>query len=322
MKMNFFKAFFAACRGPVAFIELRRQAAWRVIGHLILTILLSSICIGIGRYCALKYFWAQAEQQFVEVFGNGISISKSGMLPEKDVDLSRRQELPYDGLLLYISPKGAEKYYPDETLEVRNFILVWTPGYAAIALRNRENGRWSFAASDAANGEVVTRMVQQNDTALKNNLTLEEMRKEILSLAALPLPENFKEVKESGFLPSQALFKMLRGSMAAVNGGAYFRLTFFMVVFGVVAYMMIFWLAEFFPGAEKKISSGEMWKIALYAACPVIVVVNCFPMLQLPFESWYEKIFLVAWLIYINVIKRWLERNGELIENQENNKNG
>lgn len=315
--MNFMKAFFAACRGPASFVDLRRQAGWRVIVHLILTILLSSICIGVGRYCALKYFWAQAEQQFVEIFGNGIAVGKNGMLPEKDVDISRRQELPYNGLLLYISPKGAEKNYSDETLEVRNFILVWTPGYAAIALRNRENGRWSFAASDAAQGELVSRMVQQNDGSLKNGLTLDELRKEILSLAALPLPENFKNFKESGFIPAQSLFKMLRGSMAAVNGGAYFRLTFFLVVFGAFAYMMIFFLAELFPGAEKKISSAEMWKIVLYAACPVIAVVNFFPMLQLPFESWYEKIFLVAWIIYINIIKRWLERNSELIENQE-----
>jgi hypothetical protein len=76
-------------------------------------------------------------------------------------------------------------------------------------------------------------------------------------------------------------------------------------------------MMERFPGAERRISGNEMWKIVLYAACPVIVVVNFFPMLQLPFENWYEKIFLVAWIIYINVVKRWLEKNHEFIENQE-----
>ena len=69
--------------------------------------------------------------------------------------------------------------------------------------------------------------------------------------------------------------------------------------------------------AKWHIPTGEMWKIVLYAACPVVAVVNFFPMLQLPFEAWYEKIFLVAWIIYINVIKRYLEKNYEFIENQE-----
>lgn len=315
--MNFIKAFLSSCRGPSAFVELRRQSGFRVVGHVVLTMLLSSICIGIGRYCALKYFWAQPEAQFVEIFGNGINVGKNGMLPEKDVNLSRRQELPYNGLLLYISPKGAESNYSDETLESRNFILIWTPGYAGFALRDRENDRWNFTAFDAARGELVSRMVQQSSNRIMGNLTLAELRQEILKLASLPLPDGFKEVKQSGFLPAQSLFKMLRASMAAVNGGAYLRLTMIMVAFGVLTYMLIFWLAEHFPGSERLISAGEMWKIVLYAACPVIAVVNFFPMLQLPFEAWYEKIFLFAWIIYINVVKRWLERNRELIENQE-----
>lgn len=315
--MNFIKAFLASCRGPVAFVGLRSQPAWRVITHVVLTLLLSSICIGIGRYCALKYFWAQPEEQFVEVFGSGILIGKNGMLPEKDSGVSRRLELPYNGLLIYISPNGAEKNYPDETLEERNFILIWTPGYAALALRDRNNDRWNFTALDAAQGELVTRMVQPGDSTVKTGLTLNELRGEFLKLAALPLPEKFKEFKEDGFLPAASLFKLMRGSMAAINGGAYLRLSMSLVIFGVLAYMMVFWIAELFPGSEHRISAGEMWKIVLYAACPVIVVVNFFPMLQLPFEAWYEKIFLIAWIIYINVVKRWLEKNHELIEKQE-----
>ena len=315
--MGFIKAFLASCRGPASFVELRRQSGWRVVSHIILTVLLSSICIGIGRYCALKYFWSRPEAQFVEIFGSGISIGAKGMLPEKDADVSRRQELPYDGLLIYISPKGAEKDYPDETLETRNFIMVWTPGYAGLALRDKENNRWNFAAFDAARCSLVTRMVQQQDDQIKSGLTLNELRKEILALAAMPMPEGFKEFKQDGFLPAASLFKMLRGSMAAINGGAYFRLSIFLVLFGVCTYMIIFWMVERFPGAERRISGNEMWKIVLYAACPVVAVVNFFPMLQLPFENWYEKIFLVAWIIYINVIKRWLEKNHEFIENQE-----
>ncbi len=315
--MGFIKAFFASCRGPASFVDLRSQSGWRVVSHVILTVLLSSICIGIGRYCALKYFWLRPEAQFVENFGSGISFGAKGMLPEKDADISRRQELPYDGLLIYISPKGAEKEYSDETLENRNFIMVWTPGYVGLALHNKENNRWSFATSDSARGDLVPRMVQQPDGQIKSDLTLDELRKEILALAVKPLPEGLKEVQKDGFLPAEALFKMLRGSMAAVNSGAYFRLSVFLVLFGVCTYMIIFWIVERFPGAERRISGNEMWKIVLYAACPVIVVVNFFPMLQLPFENWYEKIFLVAWIIYINVIKRWLEKNYEFIEKQE-----
>ena len=60
-----------------------------------------------------------------------------------------------------------------------------------------------------------------------------------------------------------------------------------------------------------------MLKIVIYAALPVLVVVNAFPMLQLPFEEWYDKIFLIGWIIYINVIRRYLERNRDLLETSE-----
>ena len=317
--MGFFKAFFSSCRGPYAFIELRRQTAWRVILHLVLTVLISCIFISIGRYCALRYFWAQPEREFSENFGAGISVNNQGMLPEKDPGISRRQELPYDGLLLYVSPAGPEKNYPDETLKNRNFILVWTPGYMALALRDARSDRWSFASFDGGYGDGMTQMANNQPGIVKSELTLEGLRKEIAELAAKPLPENFskEELKNSGFIQTAALFKMMRGTMAVINGAAYFRLGMMLIFFGVCAYMFIFILAERFPGAERRIPAREMWKIAVYTACPVIVVVNVFPMLQLPFESYYEKIFLVGWIIYINVVKRWLEKNHEILENQE-----
>lgn len=317
--MGFIKAFFASCRGPYAFVELRCQSGWRVVTHLILTVLISSIFIGVGRYCALRYFWSRPEQQFAENFGSGISVNNQGMLPEKDPAVSRRQELPYDGLLIYISPNGPEKDYSDETLKSRNFILVWTPGYMALALRESKNNRWSFASFDGGSANGVPQMAGNPASMGKSGLTLEALRKEISELASKPLPENFSkaEFKNTGFIPTSALFKMMRGTMAAINGVAYFRLGLLLIFFGVCAYMIIFVLVERFPGAERRIPAREMWKIVLYTACPVIAVVNVFPMLQLPFESLYEKIFLVGWIIYINVVKHWLEKNYEMLENQE-----
>ena len=314
--MGFFKSFIASCKGPLSFAELRRQPGWKVILHLFLTVLLSCIFVGIGRYAALKYQWSRPERMFIESFGSGVTVSTSGILPEKDVDISRRQELPYDGLLIYVSPKGAEKSYPDETLEKRNFILLWTPGQVALAIRNRENNRWALAAFS---GDAEAMMSKATASGIKENTDLPyaQMRKELFELAAKPLPKEFAGLEKRQFLSAADLFKAMRGGMAAINGGAYFRYASLLLFFGVLTYMAVFFLMERFSGAERRIPAAEMWKIVLYAACPVIVVVNVFPMLQLPFESFYEKIFLVGWIVYINVIKRYLEKNPTLLENPE-----
>ena len=315
--MNFFKSFFASCKGPLSFVELRRQPGWKVVLHLFLTVLISCIFVGIGRYCALKYLWSRPERMFVESFGSGVTISRSGILPEKDVDVSRRQELPYDGLLIYVSPKGAEKSYPDETLEKRNFILIWTPGQVALAIRNQENNRWTFA-SFSGNAEAIMDQAASSEKLKENiNLTYAQMRKEIENVAVQPLPAEFAKIENRQFISAGDLFKAMRGGMAAINGGAYFRYALLLLFFGTLTYMAVFFLLERFPGSERRIPACEMWKIFLYAACPVVAVVNVFPMLQLPFESFYEKIFLVGWVIYINVIKRFLEKNPALLENPE-----
>lgn len=313
--MGLFKAFFASCRGPLSFVELRRQAGWRVVLHLFLTVLISCIFVAVGRYCALKYFWSRPEQLFVENFGEGINVSSVGMLPAKDADVSRRQELPYEGLLIYISPQGPEKNYPDETLAKRNFILLWTPGQFALAVRNHKTDRWTFAGFSGDAETMVSQAVGKNGIRETGNLTLDALRKEMMDVAKKPLAPEFAGMKNKKFIPAQELFKTMRGGMAAFNGAVYFCNAFMLIFFGAVTYMLIFAVLEMLPGSERKIPAGEMWKIVLYSACPVIVVVNVFPMLQLPFESFYEKIFLVGWIIYINVIKRYLEKNPDLLEN-------
>ena len=313
--MGLLKSFFASCRGPLSFVELRRQPGWKVVIHLFLTVLISCVFVAIGRYCALKYFWSRPEQLFVENFGEGISVSSSGMLPARDADVSRRQELPYEGLLIYVSPKGPEKNYPDETLEKRNFILLWTPGQFALAVRDHSTDRWTFARFSGDAEVMLSQAVGKNGIRETANLSLAELRKEILAAAAQPLSPEFVDFKDKKFVSSQELFKTLRGGMAAFNGAVYFSNALMLLFFGAVTYMLIFVVIELIPGSERRIPAGEMWKIVLYAACPVIVVVNVFPMLQLPFESFYEKIFLVGWIVYINVIKRYLEKNPELLEN-------
>ena len=313
--MSFFKAFLATCRGPLSFGELRRQAGWRVIIHFFLTLLVSCIFVAIGRYCALKYFWSRPEQMFVENFGSGVTISRAGILPEKDSDVSRRQELPYEGLLIYVSPKGPEKYYPDETLEKRNFILLWTPGEIGLAVRDHKTNLWSFGSSNAG----ASKALRPEDIDMKTvkNITLAQLKQEMLKLAVKPLPEEFSKIEKSNFVPAQDTFKTMRAGMALFNGGVYFSNAVLLVFFGLVTYMLIFMLIDRFSAQEKSIPAADMWKIVLYAACPVIVVVNVFPMLQLPFESLYDKIFLVGWIIYINIIKRCFEKNPALLETPE-----
>ena len=316
--MNLVQAFFGSCRGPAAFVELRRMPMWKVVLLLVIIVAASCTGVGVGRYFALEYFWSRTEKNFVELYGNSLTVSTKGLLPEKDVNVSRRQELPYEGLIVYVSPAGAEKDYPDETLERRNFIVIWTPGDIVAAVRNRKNSRWLVQCLilDAGNfQEQFNRMSTFFEGG--EGLTYTQMREEFRKVIANSGTQKFAKFTKEEKINSAELFKSMYVMMAVFNAVSYFFLTMILVGFGCLIYMGIFFFLNRLPGAERIISSGEMLKIVICAALPVLVVVNAFPMLQLPFEEWHDKMFLVGWIIYINVIRRYLERNRDLLETSE-----
>ena len=60
----------------------------------------------------------------------------------------------------------------------------------------------------------------------------------------------------------------------------------------------------------------ELWKISIYAAFPVIFVVNFFPALQLPGTGYFSWLFMIGWVIYLFVVLRFLFQS---YDNEDNN---
>ena len=316
--MNFLQAFLEICRGPAVFVTLCRQPLWKVILHLVIVTVISCAAVGVGRYFALKYFWSRTERNFIDMYGTALTVSSKGLLPEKDVNVSRRQELPYEGLIVYVSPSGAEKDYPDETLEGRNFIVIWTPGDVVVAVRDRKNSRWLMQSFIPDAGDFQKQLAGMSEFFEGGTgLTYTQMRDELSKIVKNSGTAKFAKFEKEEKIGSAELFKSMYVMMAIFNGVSYFFLTMILIGFGCLIYMVIFFLLNRLPGTERIITGAEMLKITIYAALPVLFVVNAFPMLQLPFEEWYDKIFLIGWIIYINVIRRYLERNRDLLETSE-----
>lgn len=318
--MNFFQAFLGTCRGAAAFIELRKQPVWKVLVHLLLIVLISCICIGIGRFYALKYFWSRTESNFVETFGDRLVAGPKGILPEKDVEVSRRQELPYNGLIVYVSPKGPEKNYLDETMEGRNYIIIWTPGDIYAVIRNQQNGRWLIQSLLPGKGEGLQGRVSGMSRFIEGNggLNYTQMRENFSKIIAdYSNVKKLSSLKRDEQILSIDLFRTMYIMMAVFNGIAYFLLSLILIGFGTLIYMVIFVVMNSFQRGEQLLSPGEMFRIVIYCAFPVLIVVNVLPMLQLPLGEWHDKLFLIGWIIYINVVRRYLEKNRDFLETAE-----
>ena len=311
--MNFITAFLGTCRGSVSFIALRKQPGYKVALHLFLVLLVSCICISIGRYSALEYQWSYIEHKFVETFGTEISWGKSGIVPDKEPSVSRDLELSYDGLLIYAADKVND--YPDSALETRNFIAVWTRRGFVYAFNDKAKSRWMVMNMMPLERKNMFAKAQQFKAL--SYTELRTMLKDIQASANEPVGDALASLGEDVKFRVHDIFRGIYVFMAFYNGLAYFLRGLYLLAFGTLVYMGIFFFLNRFPGEKTALSGWEMCKVVIYAAFPVIVVVNLFPMLQLPFEDFYNNIFLISWLIYVNVVRRFLEKNRDLLEAQE-----
>ncbi len=288
--MNFIASFFGTCCGTEVFRTLRQHSVGRVLRHLLLMVILCAVCIGGGSYYSLKYRWRSAEAAFNAGFGTQLYFDKKGVHPALDPQLSRRQEFPYNGLLIYVSPDGREKDYPDITLFDRNFILLWHP--ACFALAVREGNAWIFGRYNAG-GKIEMVVTPLSFSGMKEHL-----------LAAAELPASDKWQWESETLSSRTLFKDFRMAYSNAKAIEYFLREMFMVLAGTLFFAAFFRLCSCrkFP----QLTFATVWKVAVYAAFPVLLVVSMFPALLLPGMGYFNELFVLGWAVYLFFVLRSL----------------
>ena len=261
--MSFLRSFWGTCRGPYIFHDLCKHSLGRVLWHLLVLCLLCSIGIGIGNYFMVKYRWRAAYNTFNEVFGNQVDFSSGGIIPEIAPNENRRQELPYNTLLIY-TPNGPDADYADETLEKRNLIIVWNRACLAVFTR-QEDGSWTWVRY-LPDGKLA------NSTSL---LTYTAMKEQMLEFAAAELDgEEWTFPEElSGKMDSYRLFRLIRFGFAVGKAVLFFIGSLLLILFATIVFTVIYSLLS----VKRKIFNAMiLWKVAVYSALPVIFVVNAF----------------------------------------------
>lgn len=310
--MGFWGSFFGTCCGPQIFKDLRNHSWMRVIWHLFLICFFCSVAVGIGNYVLIKYRWRAIYNNFNEIFGPELILAKNGILPQNSPDVNRFQELPNNSLLFYAGNDQTANV-SDEMLRQRNLIFFW--GRGALAVFVRSDKVWQQVAKFSPEEPFI----QQS----ADLLTYDQMKSELLTLAKLPISENWSYPEEyrNGLTSYQVLI-FARMSYALGKAFFYFLTSLSLTVFSSLFFVLLFRLFSF--GRPKIFSFSELYKVALYAAFPVLIVVNAFPALQLPGARFFEYLFLFGWIGYLSFVlkylvrlfcedqsKNWSESNGE-----------
>ncbi|MBE6390112.1 MAG: hypothetical protein E7043_08085 [Lentisphaerae bacterium] len=293
--MSFFRSLWGICCGPYIFRQLCKNSLGRVLWHLLLLCFLCSAGVGIGNYLLVKYRWRAAYNNFNEVYGSQLNVSDAGVSPARDPEKSRRLELPYNSLLIYVSPLGPE-VYPDETLKDRNIIIYWSS--ACVAVFARQGEVWQCMAEYRPDGKA--RISGETDFAgLKSKL--HELT-ELKPSDDWEFPEEYKD----GF-SSYQLFSFVRLSFAVGKAVLYFVEGLGLTLLTTLLFVVMFKL--FSLNRSSMFSFAMLWKIAVYTAFPVLLVVNAFPALQLPGTGFYDYLFMIGWVGYLFFVLRYLVQN-------------
>ena len=303
--MSFFRSFFGTCCGPYIFNSLRKNSSGRVLWHLFLLCLLCAIGVGIGNFLMVRYKWRAAYNDFNDIYGTGVVFTERGILPKKAPEISRRQELPYESLIIYVSPDSKAEEYSDETLEKRNIIFFWSSACIAAFIRNGD--QWQKVIQYDPDGSI--------DQSSKP-ISYSEMRKELQRLCDLEPSDqwSFSEDFSDG-MSSQQLFYLARLGFAFGKGVIYFLVSLITVFFVTLVFSVIF---KLFSAGGCIFSFSELWKIAIYAAFPVVFVVNAFPALQLPGTGYFSWLFMCGWIVYLFFVLRYLFLNPESEDDESN----
>ncbi len=311
--MFFWRSFFGICRGPQAAPELLKNSWSRVWWHFFLICFFCALFIGIANYFLIEKHFRTAVIDFSNTFGSWVTFSEKGIVPEITPDKSRWQELPDNSLLIYAAPQD-RKVYEDNFLKDRNWFVVWNPGTVACFVQNE--GLWQITvcggSADGKNAEDENELPALTD--VKYDLDFPAMKAEFNKVISADVPAklDFAGLEKQGGLSSRQLFFVLLFSFSAVTAVGYFLISFSSILFITFFFSVLF---KIFSGARSSgMPFGNLWKLALYAAFPVLLVVSFFPAFQLPGSAFYTNFFMIGWAVYLFVILKYLALNQHEVE--------
>ena len=303
--MTFFSSFFGVCRGLAAFKKVKDNSVFKTTVHLLLVLIFCSLAIGVGSYFILKnYYWKYTKIDFEENFGAGIQFTDRGVLPEKNADKNISQELPADGLLLYMPPGGNTEKFASNILENRRYVMVWSS--ACLALAIKDQGSWS----------VLSNKDDFSKPGMNYKLSDDNLLEMINEIAKMPPSDDWDIDDALGdFMNTDRLFHELRFLYSTMVVVGYFIKMLFLTLICSAIFTL---LSSIFKTGT--LNALTMWKVSIYAALPVLVVVSAFPMLHLPLMPYYGRLFVFGWVIYTGIALRYLNKYQDEPENKDDNR--
>ncbi|MCQ2352711.1 MAG: DUF1189 domain-containing protein [Victivallaceae bacterium] len=287
---GFFAAFFSLCRGTADAPRLVRNPFWKVFLQFLLLCVIVSVLVAIGQYTRMQRWIEDSESSFTGAFGQEIVLRGNGVYPQHDETRARSIVLPYKGRLCYTGADQSEAVVND--LGGLRYLILWRNGKFFCAVRSGEDQWGIFRPGEK---RMVTN-ISGDRAALKILFEESELQPEKV------FPENRKIAVAD-----------LAGIIRVVCWLLAFLQQFFDALFlGIIATGSA---ALIFSINSNRILRGiDLWKSALYAGFPAMVIAGCFPLFDLPVFS-YPQIYLFATFIYWI----WIVRRIESTWQQENN---
>ena len=303
--MSFFSSFFGVCRGLAAFKKVKDNSVFKTVLHLLLVLIFCSLAIGAGSYFILKkYYWKYTKIEFEDNFGSGLRLTDRGILPEKNSDKNICQELPADGLLLYIQPKGNKEALNASALVKRRYVIVWSS--ACLALAIKDQGEWS----------VLSNKDDFSKPGMSYKLSDDKLCGMVNEIAKMPPSAEWDIDDELGdFISTDKLFHDLRIVYSAMVVIGYFMKMLFLTLVCSVIFTLMSSILK-----SSGLNALRIWKVSIYASLPVLVVVSAFPMLHLPLMPYYGRLFVFGWVIYTGFALRYLNKYQDEPEKSEDNR--
>jgi hypothetical protein len=122
----------------------------------------------------------------------------------------------------------------------------------------------------------------------------------------------FPEEYKNGISSSQ-IFQMVRIGMVLTKTLLFFVGGLLMVLFVSLFFTVVY--RAFSINNPKSFAFADLWKISVYTAFPVILVITAFPVLQLPFTGYCHYMFIVGWSIYLCFVLKYCALNNNTGEN-------
>ncbi len=277
---GFFATFFSLCRGTEDAPQLVRNPFWKVLLQYLLLCVIVSIFVAVGQYTRMQRWIEDSESSFSGAFGPELVLRDNGVYPINDEARARSIVLPYKGRLCYTGADQSEIAITD--LGGLRYLVLWRNGDFSCALRSGEDTWMVFRPGER---QMSTRV--SGDRAALNILMQEP------ELQAKTENDTPKRVAVSELVTLIRIACLLSAFLQQ------FFDAFFLGIIATGSAALIFSI-----GSRRLLRGINLWKSALYAGFPAMVIAGCFPLFDLPLFS-YSQIYLFATFIYwISVTRR------------------